>query len=428
MKKFYLIIISLLLLIVSFLSGYFLNSYKENISSKYKLQNFNTFKGEYNKADIFALNNSSNTKIKETITQIESDGNVLLNSNSYPTVTDKTSLIAKGETNHDFAAMTPYLFNDPSSKTGYTVKDGVDNPERLDSSKFDSQRLAKLVSNLNTLSFSYALTGNQSYATKAVQFLKVWFLNPATKMNPNMNFGEFFVTSTGKTYTFNNSNMISAIPFIQVVNDIYLLEDSNSLSSSDLEGLKDWFNSFSAWLTTSSNLSFNTLKIDNHGTWLQSELSLFNAFAGNKENTLKSLTSVGPDVITPQIKDGGKIPSALIRTKSVDYTEYNLEAFITLADIGQQFSIPIWNYTSIYGGNIKSAITYLNNYLLGKDNWPYQNISGKNVHEEDNGSFISYLALAYNFYKDPSFLKTINTYSKDSTGISYLILESRLIN
>lgn len=428
MKKIYLILFSLLLIIISFLSGYFLNFHKTTPSLKYKLQNFNTFKGEYNKADIFALNNSSNPKIKETIDKIKSDGNILLNSNTYPTVTDKTTLITKGETKHDFAAMTPYLFNNPSSKTGYIVKDGVDNPERLDSSKFDSQRLAKLVSNLNTLSFSYTLTGNNSYALKAVQYLKVWFLNPTTKMNPNMKFGEFFVTSTGKTYTFTNSNMISAIPFIQIVNDIYLLEDSNALSSSELKGLKSWFNSFSTWLTTSSNLSFNTLKIDNHGTWLQAELSLFNAFAGNKKNTLKALISVGPDVITPQIKDGGKIPSALIRTKSVDYTEYNLEAFITLANIGQHFSIPIWNYTSVYGGNIKSAITYLNNYLLGKDNWPYQNISGKNVHEENTSSFIPYLALAYNFYKNPNFLKTINTYSKNSTGISYLILESRLMN
>ena len=63
-----------------------------------------------------------------------------------------------------------------------------------------------------------------------------------------MKYSEIFVTNSGKTYFFNNSTMISAVPFIQIVNDIYLLEGSNALTNKDLNGLKAWFNDFQEWL------------------------------------------------------------------------------------------------------------------------------------------------------------------------------------
>lgn len=428
MKNFYKFISFIIIILLSFAGGYFFRAPKTSeskINTK-ALSNFKNFKGEYNKTAIKSLNNNPSPKIQDTIKTLEKEGNNLLSTTNYPTVTSKTNLIATGETKHDFVSMAPYLYNDSNTKTGYTVKDGVDNPERLDESKFDSQRLAKLVSAVNTLSMDYALTGKEAYAAKALNFLNTWFLNNSTKMNPNMEYSEIFVTSSGKTYFFNNATMISATPFIQIVNDIYLLEGSNSLTKKDLNGLKSWFNDFQKWLLESSKGNIDMLRIDNHGTWLQAEVALFNAFAGNKENTIKSLEAVGPYSIFPQIKSSGKIPSALIRTKSVDYTEYNLEAFITLANIGEKLSIPIWEYKSTYGGSIEKAIDYLNNYLLGKEKWPYQNITGKDVNEEDNGDFIKYLSLAYDHYKKPEYLQTINKYKSESKGTSYLILESRL--
>ena len=428
MKKFYITISFIVVILLSFIGGYFFryqSTSKSKINSKLMV-NLKNFKGEYNKSAIKSLYDNPSPKIQDTIKTLEKEGNNLLNTTNYPSVTDKTDLIASGETKHDFVSMTPYLYNDSNTKTGYIVKDGVDNPERLDESKFDSQRLAKLVSAVNTLSIDYTLTGKEVYAKKAVDFLNAWFLNSSTKMNPNMKYSEIFVTNSGKTYFFNNSTMISAVPFIQIVNDIYLLEGSNALTNKDLNGLKAWFNDFQEWLLKSSKGNIDMLRIDNHGTWLQAELALFNTFAGNKEKTIKALEAVGPYSICPQIKDSGKIPSALIRTKSVDYTEYNLEAFITLANIGEKLSIPIWDYKSPYGGSIEKALDYLNNYLLGKEKWPYENIKGKNVNEEDNGEFIKYLALAYDHYKNPDYLKTINKYKPESKGISNIILESRL--
>ena len=88
--------------------------------------------------------------------------NNLIKMKNYPTVTVKIILGLKDEHKRDFASMTPYLWNASSSKSGYIVKDGVDNPERLN----------KMVNDLNTISIAYAITGNEAYAKQAINFFK----------------------------------------------------------------------------------------------------------------------------------------------------------------------------------------------------------------------------------------------------------------
>lgn len=394
---------------------------KNNINK----EKFVDYSGLYNINSLRNLNNSKSKKIKSQINNLVSMANKLLKVKNYPTVTDKTILVSKGENKHDFASMTPYLWSDPSSKSGYIVKDGVDNPERLNSKKFDAVRLNKMVSDLNTLSIAYAITGNKAYAKQATNFLKVWFIDNQTKMNPNMKYAEIFVNSKGETY-FSGSSMISAIPFISVVNDIYLIENSKYLSSNDNKALKEWFGAFANWLLAQKPGGLDRLRIDNHGTWLQAELATFYEFAGQYDKALNALKAVGPDAIFPQIKKNGKIPSALIRTKSVAYTEFNLEAFITLATMGEKLGVPIWNYVSPNGGSIKGGIDYLDKYLLGEESWPYQNIKGKDVEQPSNKIFMLYLAMAYKQYKKPVYLQTILKYTNNDIGYRYLLTESYL--
>lgn len=400
-----------------------------NISStgnNISINKFVDYSGLYDINSLRSLKNSKSTKIESQINNLISMANNLIKIKNYPTVTDKTILVSKDENKHDFVSMTPYLWNDPSSKSGYIVKDGVDNPERLNSKMYDSVRLNKMVSDLNTLSIAYAITGNEAYAKQAVNFLKVWFIDKQTKMNPNMKFAEIFVNSKGKTF-FSGSSMISAIPFVSVINDIYLIKNSKYLLSNDNNALKEWFGKFADWLLAQNPGGIDRLRINNHGTWLQAELATFYEFAGQYDKTLKALKAVGPDSITPEINEAGKIPAALIRTKSVAYTEFNLQAFITLATMGEKLGVPIWSYVSRDGGSIKGAINYLDKYLLGEESWPYQNIKGNDVAQPNNEIFMLYLAMAYKQYKIPAYLNTISKYTSDSVGARYLLTESYLI-
>ena len=103
------------------------------------------------------------------------------------TVMDKETIPPSGD-KHDYISAGRYWWPDPKNPGGpYIRKDGVVNHE-ID--KFDRGILALMAKSVKELSVAYFLTSDERYAEKAVLNLRKWFLNPSTKMNPNMNFGQ----------------------------------------------------------------------------------------------------------------------------------------------------------------------------------------------------------------------------------------------
>ncbi len=411
MKRFIIVLTCIFILIGGFMiyphmkyrnkNQYELSSIKTENNNE--IPNSKITKDYISYSDMMVQNLSEKQKNK-----IIEKANKILNIKSIPTVINKTNLIVSGETKNDYISMAPYLWENSKNPNKYIVKDGVDNPERLNNNTFDSVRLNKFIMYLDKLSIAYKLTGDTKYSNVASKLLKVWFIDPSTKMNPNMKYAEIFKTKSGKVI-FTGSSMISSVPLINVVNDLNLL--GNSINSSESYKLKSWFNKFSNWLLDANGGNIDKLRINNHGTWLDAELATFYDYAGNRKMAIDILKTVGPDAINPQIQSSGKIPSALVRTKSLDYTEYNLEAFITLANLGQKYGLNIWDYKSENGGSIKKALNYVTNYLAGKTKWNYKNISGKNINETGNKKFITYLKLANMYYKNKQYSKVIEKYN-----------------
>jgi len=54
----------------------------------------------------------------------------------------------------------------------------------------DRQRIEVVGTHTEALGIAYYLTGEEKYAKKAAEILRVWFLDPETRMNPNVNHGQ----------------------------------------------------------------------------------------------------------------------------------------------------------------------------------------------------------------------------------------------
>jgi hypothetical protein len=104
-------------------------------------------------------------------------------------VMQKTEIPPSGD-KHDYMSVAPYWWPDPTKPGGvpYVWRDGERNPEH--DTLGDRQRLGKMINNVQTLALAYFLTRQESYAQKAVVQLQVWFLDAATRMNPNLNFAQ----------------------------------------------------------------------------------------------------------------------------------------------------------------------------------------------------------------------------------------------
>src|SRR5262249_14084937 len=91
---------------------------------------------------------------------------------------------------HDYMSIAPYWWPNSNRPSGlpYVRRDGQINPERDQTS--DRKRLDGMVQTTKTLSLSYFFTGREEYAAHARKILLAWFLDPATKMNPNLTYAQ----------------------------------------------------------------------------------------------------------------------------------------------------------------------------------------------------------------------------------------------
>jgi hypothetical protein len=136
-------------------------------------------------------------------------------------VMEKTRMPPSGD-KHDYLSLAPYSWPDPSKPDGlpWITRDGKVNPESREGT--DHNALSRMCSEVETLALAYRLTQHEPYAVKAVEVAKVWFLDPATKMNPNLEYGQGVPgRSTGR-----GTGIIDTVGLIKVVQTIGGLEGS----------------------------------------------------------------------------------------------------------------------------------------------------------------------------------------------------------
>ena len=284
-------------------------------------------------------------------------------------VMDKHRVPPSGD-KHDYVSQAPYFWPDGSGH--YVRRDGERNPESSRDS--DAGRLGQVCSNAHTLALAFYFTGKEDFAAHAADLLRVFFLNPAMRMNPNLNYGQGIPGETDGRPT----GIIGTRGLVQLVDALGLLSDSKSWAATDQQGMREWMAQYLDWLQTNKIGLGERDATNNHGTFYDTQAAALAVFVGKTDLARQIITAAREKRIAKQIEPDGKMPRELQRTKSFGYSAFNLRALEDLASIGRNLGIDLWHFQTSDGRSIRKALDFMAPYVNPVRKWPYQQIEKPN--------------------------------------------------
>ena len=282
-------------------------------------------------------------------------------------VTDKAKTVP-GAGRHDYTSIGPYWWPDAKKKDGlpYIRRDGEVNPERS-GPEFDKERLRSLAADLEALSVAYYVTGESEYAARAAELLRTWFLNPATRMAPNMNFAQGI---PGKV-DGRGEGIIEASDLSTAIEAAGLIWASGTLSDEEKAALRRWYAEFVQWMATSKNGESEMRKRNNHGVFYDFYLAHFALFAGLERVTGNVIDAFPEYRLGVQMDRQGRFIEELKRTRSWHYSNFVVEGSARLATIGECVGKDMWSATLEDGRSLATAQDFLARYADDPATWPF---------------------------------------------------------
>lgn len=303
---------------------------------------------------------------------------------------------------HDYMSMAPYFWPDPTKVDGlpYIRRDGEHNPEIKKIT--DDDFMNEMVSKCKFLSLAYYFTGDEKYADKASQLIKVWFIDSETRMNPNLNYAQAIRgVNDGR-----GIGIIESRCLCNLVDWMELLKGARSFTFED--SVKNWYKEYLNWLLNSKNGIDEHNAKNNHGTHYDTQVISYALYLGDIALAQKTLEA-DKKRIALQIEPDGRQMLELERTNALGYSSMNLIGWSNIATLASKVNIDIWNYATSDGRSLHTAFNWLAPYALGEKPWT----DYKQIGPFKKDEFYQLLVVAANEYNDGDYIKKSTSIKKD---------------
>ncbi|MBN2354880.1 alginate lyase family protein, partial [candidate division KSB1 bacterium] len=213
---------------------------------------------------------------------------------------------------------------------------------------------------------AYRVTADNTYAHYAFRHLHAWFIDDATRMNPNLSYAQAIKGVTKGR----GVGIIDTIHLVEMARAVSILKRSPVISDDDYDTIRKWFADYLLWMTTSEN-GIDERERKNHGTCWVMQVAEFAGLVGNLEMLAWCRERFKTVLLPNQMALDGSFPLELERTKPYGYSLFNLDALATVCQILSTKEDVLWTFQFDDGRGMRKAMAFHFPFIEDKSRWPY---------------------------------------------------------
>jgi hypothetical protein len=298
---------------------------------------------------------------------------------------------------HDYYSEAPYWWPDPANPTGPWVrKDGVINTARFLANKTALNSMCDAVFTLGTAAY---LLDDPRYAKRAAAVIHTWFLNPQTRMNPNLEYSQAIRGSNNGR----GAGVLDGRVFIQAIQGMEFLANTGAWDPREQKAVHEWFSEYLHWLTHSRHATDEKHSGNNHASWWAAQVAAVATFVEDNATEESTFHFYRDTIFPSQIRRDGSAPREEARTKSLSYSSFNAEAYSLVCRIAQVRGVDLWTVRAKDGATLATVIDYLTPYLKDPAKWRKEQIA---AYQSDGSYFLAFAGMGL---KKPEYVALFRT-------------------
>ena len=304
---------------------------------------------------------------------------------------------------HEYYSQAPYWWPQEDPKAPYTRKDGQTNPNRFTANKTSLTNMADAVFTLGATAY---LTGDERYARRAARVVRLWFLDPKTRMSPSLEYAQ----SIRNMNSGRGTGVIDGRVFIRAIQGMEFLAQTGFWDAREDAAVRKWFQEYLRWLTTSEHAIDEKNSGNNHASWWTAQTAAVAAFVGDGAVRQMTWNWYRQQILGKQILSNGTAPREEIRPKPLSYSVFNLEAMSMVCRIAEVGGVDLWSAQTKNGATLAKVTDYLLPYLADPKRWPREQIA------EFSNDGVYYLAFAGMGLKRADYLAQYRKLERGESG------------
>ena len=259
---------------------------------------------------------------------------------------------------------TEWFPADTPAKTPYEHRQGYTNPQAFTAHRDALVRMNGIVA---ACVAAWRLTGEAAYAQHAMLHLHAWFLETATRMEPNLEHAATVPPATDGNYR----GVEETVMLAETVRASSFLCAYNGIATDDeAAALRKWFTDFSTWLNESKKGTIAREAKDRLSICWTLQAAECARFTRNSELS-RECSHRFKDKLLRQMNFDGEFPLELHRADAYAASLFTLDCLSLTCEVLSTPLEPVWEFTLPDGRGMRSAVALLFPTMENRGRWKY---------------------------------------------------------